>query len=295
MVRELASSGIEVSEPRAPRLLCAATDVDGVVSAVDGRVVSAAAALFDGVDAVVNAAGVTTGLLAPSDVLVGANALLPATLAAATPQLARLIHISSAAVQGRQPVLRAAGPLQPFNPYSASKALGEQATQMVSGGRAIVLRPPSVHAPNRRLTRRVVRLASSGVAATIAPGTCATPQVHVRNVAAAVRHLVLTAATPPAVILQPSEGFTTAGFLHVMGGRKPKLLPRAIGTLAAPLLGLACRSPAVAQHARRAEVLLLGQQQEQSWLDRDEFRPAVRAVQWGEMAAGIRAGRARSR
>lgn len=288
VVERLRQCGADVRAVRAPRLTAETRTSEDVVAALNRRLTERTRADIDDVDVVVNAAGVTPSRGASAAELFGANALLPALLVAAT-TAQRLVHVSSAAVQGRAPVLTARGPLCPFNAYSASKALGEQVALRLAPERVAVLRPASVHGPGRSVTRRVVRLAGSPAAVTLAPGSGPTPQAHVANVAAAAAHLVMTTSTPPSVVLQPSEGFSTAGFLALMGGRPPRLIPSRLRPAVAAAVAVGSRLPRAAQQVRRLELLLLGQDQEESWLVADGYMPVADRLAWEAMAEQVRA------
>jgi UDP-glucose 4-epimerase len=287
----LSSNGVVVRRATTPRLTCAATDMEGVSQDVDRALVDHVSTEIHDADVVVNAAGVTPGSGGSAETMMGANALFAAVLAAAAHQTGvRLVHVSSSAVQGGGCQLTAHGQLRPFNPYSLSKAIGESLVHQLHPG-AISLRPASVHGFDRPMTRRLVAFARSKAAFTLSPGTAPTPQMHVRNVAAAVCHLAATTASPPDIVLQPDEGFTTKGFLQLMGsGRSPLLVPASMGRL----ISWACTAgarvvPNVAQQARRVEMLMKGQSQESSWLAIDGFRLPYSHEHWVDMVERIEA------
>src|SRR5690606_19263259 len=134
------------------------------------------------------------------DALYGANALLPALLLVAAERagVRRFVHISSAVVQNDKPVLDSTEDLRPFSPYSASKVLAEEIICRHEGSLECVrYRPPSVHAPSRRVTRMVSRIATSPVASVAAPGDQHTPQALLPNVAAAIAALALWPTAVP--------------------------------------------------------------------------------------------------
>lgn len=292
VARCMATSGVTVLRMATPRLLCSAADVEVIADSIDQTLVGRLRIQLARADVVVNASGVTPRATHHRDVLLGANALFPATLASATAATGtRLIHVSSAAVQGNQPRLTARGPLRPFNPYSASKAMGETLVTRLAAGGAVCLRPASVHGVDRSTTRKVVAFARSPVAFTETPGAASTPQQHVVNVAAAVHHLASTRSDPPSVVLQPDEGFTTGGFLELMGsGRSPRLVPRSAGWLTVGIgAATSVLLPQAAQHVRRLEILLRGQEQEASWLDGDNFKLPYSHAEWTGMVRDMEA------
>ena len=153
---------------------------------------------------------------------------------------------------------------QPFSPYSQAKALGE----LMVGAQGTCFRPTSVHGPGRAVTSTLVRVCSSPLASVAGPGTRPTPQVHVANVGDAIAFTALAADPLPQVVLQPSEGFTTASLVRELGGREPKHLP---AVLAGRLVSLGdrvgSRSGLVSGLARRMEMLWFGQAQAPGWLE----------------------------
>lgn len=278
--------GMLVEPVVAPRLRSDATSLDELRADLEGREAAhARAVLLDslaGASAVVNAAGIATAAAGRDDALVGANALLPALVAEATPTDARLVHVSSAAVQGRRPVLDESVELTPFSPYSSSKAWGE-ALLRERAPRATSVRPTSVHGLGRSVTRTLVRVLASPAASVAGAGDDPTPQVLVANVGDAVAHVTTTPEQPPQVVLQPWEGLTTAGLVRLLGGREPRHLP-------VPLARAVVRTahswgravPAMAGVARRVEMLWFGQGQERGWLD-GRWTPPLGLDGWEEL------------
>jgi nucleoside-diphosphate-sugar epimerase len=219
-----------------------------------------------GCDAVVNAAGVARATSTGDAELVGANALLPLVVAHARPAGARLVHVSSVAVQGRGCILDESPRRAPFSPYSASKALGEQALEQCPD--VVVFRPTSVHGRDREVTRTLVKVLSSPGASVAGAGDGATPQVLVQNVASAVAFVALSTEMPPRVVLQPSENLTVRDLVTLLGRREPKHVPIPVARLVVSLSARAGRwSGSVAGASRRLEMMWFGQQQSRSWLD----------------------------
>jgi UDP-glucose 4-epimerase len=266
----LRARGARVLEVEAPRLTTSARSVDALRD--DLHSASARMAVdrlrldLQAADRVVNAAGISAATSGLDDALVGANALLPAAVEAARPAGRRLVHVSSAAVQGRRELLDESWDLQPFSPYSTAKAWGEQLLRPADD--TVVFRPTSVQGVGRPVTRSLVRVLSSRWASVAGEGDRPTPQVLVENVADAVAEVTLSSDPPPSVVLQPDEGLTTAELVRVVAGREPHHVPvslaRALVT-AATVAGQA--SGGAAAMARRVEMLWFGQGQGRSWLD----------------------------
>ena len=271
---------------RAPRLSSSARDAAGLVAEM-GRTDVAPEVIrlreaFATCQVVVNAAGLATATAAAQGALIGANALMPAVVAEAAPAGRRLVHVSSAAVQGRRPVLDESRECSPFSPYSESKALGEQVMHRRRPD-AVCFRPTSVHGPGRRVTRSLVRLLGSPAASVAGAGDRPTPQVLVGNVADAVAFVATTDEEVPGVVLHPWEGLTTSGLVRLLGGRDPRHVPTPVARAivgAAYVAGKGVeRSAAV---ARRLEMLWFGQQQTQGWLE-DRWSPVDGEQAWREL------------
>lgn len=159
-------------------------------------------------------------------------------------------HVSSCAVQGRMPILDQSEDTAPFSPYSRSKAAGEASVRGHAG--SVRYRPPGVHDHTRDLTRSLARLAASPLATVAGRGDQPTAQAQLVNVADAIAELATTDAQPPAIVLHPSEGLTTASLLTALGGHAPRRVPE---RFAAAVSGVAraagTRAPWVAGQARR--------------------------------------------
>ena len=244
--------------------------------------------------AVVNAGGLATAAAAGGTDLAGANALMPELVSRAAGQAgaSRLVHVSSAAVQGRTRVLDETQRVSPFSPYSASKALGEMTLTGRHGGIPVVVyRPTSVHGPGRPATRGLAKLARSPFSSVAGPGNSPTPQVLIHNVADACAFLATTDLTPPTVVLHPWEGITTRTLLELLGaGRSPRHLPASAARVAVELAFRASRAaPSLHGHCRRVELLWFGQAQDGSWLERAGWRPPGESRAWEELARDVEA------
>lgn len=284
VVAALEARGAQVFPVSAPRLTTGARTLTDLREDLTTRVTDAVTTVrdaVDGCDVVVNAAGVAQATGSGDD-LFGANALLPAVVAAALRPGQRYVHVSSAAVQGRRPVLDESDERAPFSPYSAAKALGEEAVRALAPS-AVVYRPTSVQGAGRPVTASLVKVLRSPIAS-VASGENPTPQVLVGNVGDAVAFLATTKEEPPAVVLHPWEGLTTRDLYRVLDGRRPLVLPRILARALVAAGHLVGRfSGAVAGVVRRVEMLWLGQRQQGSWLD-GRWEPPQKMDTWKELA-----------
>jgi nucleoside-diphosphate-sugar epimerase len=283
-VREAAERrGAEVRAVSAPRLSTSARDESDLREEL-GRHSAQIDALrrsLEDVDVIVNAAGVADPTSPDLDDLFGANALLPAVVVSAAAGR-RVVHVSSAAVQGRCSRLDESTNTAPFSPYSVSKALGERL--VVGHPNLIVFRPSSVQGPGRAVTSSLVRFLSSRLASVAGRGDRSTPQVQVANVGDAVAFVALTDQTPPAVILQPGEGLTTGELVRLLGGREPVHVPLPVARIAVSIADRAGRRSArVAGVGRRLEMLWFGQDQVLGWLTTTDWKPVVGRESWEEV------------
>ena len=245
--------------------------------------------------AVVNAAGDPDASSLDEDGLVGGNGLLPAVVAAAAERagVGRVVHVSSAVVQNDIAVLDESEDLRPFSPYSRSKVLGEEVLRELdatSAVRIVRFRPPSVHAPGRRVTRMVAQVARSPLASVARPGSQPTPQALLPNVADAVAFLATCAQDPPPVVVHPSEAVTCEGLMRdLSGGRRPRRIPRTLARMAVVLAKSIGRwHRPTAANARRVELLWLGQRQGASWLDAAGWRAPSGPDAWRALGESTR-------
>lgn len=247
-------------------------------------------AALTGCQAVVNAAGDPDASSTDLAALRLANAILPGMLAhvLADRGEGRLVHVSSAVVQGRAAVLTASEETDPFSPYARSKIEGEQMVTTLLPHRSIVYRPPSVHAPDRRVSRSVARLAHSPLRSVAAPGNLPSPQALVQNVASAIAFLATCEEDPPNVVIHPSEGMTTGQLLSVLGGRQPHVVPEVLARAMVRMLErLGRHSGLLAANARRVEMMWFGQAQEQSWLSTAGWQAPVGIEGWEDLRMRI--------
>lgn len=275
----LRNRGAEVVSVRAPRLRGADINTTNAeLAATKLRPVMAS------VGAIVNAAGMSDATGQDEEALYGANAAVPALLASLAKESGtRLVHISSAAVQGRRKVLDDSMEWLPFSPYSRSKVEGER--QIVDiGGRFVIYRPPGVHASNRAVTQSLARVACSSLAVVASPGSAPSPQALAPNVGDAVAWLALSALEPPHVVIHPSEGVTAASLLSDLGGREPRRIPHRLARATVGIAFLLGRAnPGILGYARRLEVLLFGQGQAESWLKENGWHPPLGPESWQQL------------
>ena len=287
----LIDDGHEVVSVRAPRV--EAGEVAGGVDAQEAAT-STLTAAFRGVAAVINASGNPDASEQNSDALVAANAVSPAVVARAARLAAvqRLVHVSSAVVQGRRSILDDSDETEEFSSYAFSKAEGERLVRQ-EFPESTIYRPPSVHAASRRVTSMTARIAGSPMATVAAPGDQPSPQALIGNVAAAVAFLAVTEKAPPAVVIHPWEGLTSLDVMKLLGGKRPLVLPRGVASGVCRVLEQAgTRVPAIAANARRVEMLWFGQQQAQSWLTSVGWTPPHGRDAWRELGREIRSGHA---
>lgn len=288
--------GAAVLRVRAPRVTVLDVPSSAQVRARFATEVEALAAQLAGCVAVINCAGQPDASSRDQGALLGANAVVPGIAAAATRRAggARFVQVSSAVVQGRARCLDDSMKTDAFSAYASSKIAGEDLALGLGPDETVIYRPPSVHAPSRRVTRMTARIARSRLACVAAPGMSNSPQAHIANVGDVTAFLALHPQTPPPVVIHPSEGVTTAGLLRTLGGHQPLLVPRpaalAVVTVAA---ALGRRIPAVAANARRVEMLWFGQEQAPSWVSAQGWVPVAGADAWQQLAAELRADQAR--
>ncbi|POH59871.1 NAD-dependent epimerase/dehydratase family protein [Arthrobacter glacialis] len=290
VVAELRGRGLKVATLAAPRLNSVATTAQALADQArlftsPGRSTSAAdyAALlqaFDGVDVVVNAAGLAAPGDAESPSLTGANALLPAViaLAARAAGVKRLVHLSSASVQGHRRVIDETSVRAPFSAYSRSKTLGEEVLEVLAGdtvaavdpdSTVVTIRATSVQGPSRSTTLSLAKIAASPLASVASPGTAPTPVSSIDSLAWFVVEAGAFAGHVPALVLQPWEGLTVTDVLAAAGGQAPMVIPAwlcrpilASGYFVSGLLGERLHGS-----LRRVELMWLGQEQTPGWAE----------------------------
>ncbi len=295
VVKALADRGVESRPIVAPRLPPVGPEEAADAVARSTAALRDLASKLKGCRAVVNAAGDPDASSCDLPALIAANAALPLLVHQATERagVPRLVHVSSAVVQGRAALLDETPHTQPFSAYSESKALAEGLLLVAPEGRVVIYRPPSVHGADRRITRTLVAVARSPLASVAAPGNAPTPQAHIDNVGDAVAFLAVCSQQPPAIVMHPWEGFTTAGLLQLLGRREPRLVPRRPAITATSLLHhIGTKVGPVAANARRLEMIWHGQGQAESWLERTGWTPPAGDDAWAQTA--VDAGQTRT-
>lgn len=288
LVRHLEQAGVAVTVVATPRTTAAQADEGAAAlarAAVADPRVDALATAFGHPQVVVMAGGRAEPGAPWSAELVGANAVAPAlvAVAAARAGVPRLIHLSSAAVQGRRRVLTEDAGVSPFSPYSRSKALGEAVLRELGGqapAQTVVVRATSVQGRGRPTTQALRRVARSPVASVAGHGRQPSAASSVLTLAALVHHVGSAAAIPPAVVLQPWEGLSVADVLRAAGGREPRHLPAvacraavAVGYLVTLVLSGRGRGA-----LRRLEAMWFGQAVDARWAARAGFSPSAGLV-----------------
>lgn len=274
VTRALADAGIGMRTVRAPRLRSEAATTDALLHEADGLagVVDGLAEDLRGSTVVVNAAGAATPRSAASSGLTGANALLPVLIAraCAAAGVRRLVHLSSAAVQGNRAVLDESAATEPFSPYSRSKALGEQAlvSEHHGGLEVVLVRATSVQGPERPTTTALVRLAASPLASVASPGTAPSPITSVDALAELVLAVGSHDGPVPPIVLQPWEGMTVRTVLESAGGT-PLLLPPGLCRLVLRAGYAVSELLRERLHGsiRRVELMWFGQDQVAGWTE----------------------------
>ena len=258
---------VPVTAPRLRPFTTSLHDLRGAV--LPDQAADFAYAHFQGVDIVINAAGLADATSGNFRDLVGANSVTPLFLlkAAQIAGVRRFVHISSAAVQGTG-YLDETERLEPgSSPYGISKALGELLLRDEATIELIRYRPTSVHGADRPVTRSLSQLAASGLAFVAAPGDDPTPQTSVARVSAVVEFLSRESVKPPGAVAHPWEGVTTSRFLRELSGREPRSLNRSASRFAVKTArSLGQLGPAAGGNARRLEMMLFGQRQTPGWL-----------------------------
>ena len=278
------AAGHQVLAVRAPRL--------GTDPAMHDEAIALLSAKLAGCEVVVNCAGNPDASAAREEDLRTANAALPGVIGQAAQKAAvpRYVHVSSAVVQGRLPVLDSSDSTDAFSPYARSKAEGEITARNQGPEQTTVYRPPSVHGSTRRVTRQLSTIARSPLATVASPGDRPTPQTHISDVADAILMLATSATPPPPVVHHPWQGHTTAGLLRLLGdGRSPRALPtRLASLLIAAGSGVARLVPRVGPYARRVEMIWFGQRQAVSWLTTNGWHHITTDSDWvllGQLAS----------
>lgn len=288
VVRTLERRGLAPASAESPRIKCVDAEKAINYPKRHQHEVDELARRLVGHDVVINCAGLPDASSRDLPSLLGANAALPGLIGAAVAQTGvnRYVHISSAVVQGRRPRLDDSVNLAPFSAYSWAKAIGERAVALNSDGLDTIYRPPSVHAPDRRVTTSLIKLSSSPLRSVAGDGTRPTPQALLHNVADAIAYMCLPSVSPPAVVTHPWEGLTTASLMQLLGHKEPHHIPlRLAGAALAVGRALARGDDRLAANVRRVEMCWMGQEQAESWLTGAGWTPPFGLDHWRGLAA----------
>lgn len=218
-----------------------------------------------GSDVVVNAAGLAAPDSADIEALTEANATLPRWLAqaAAREGVRRLVHVSTAGVQGATRTLDESATTAAFSPYTRSKAAGEHALQDRSNERppeVTIYRPTSVFGAERGITITLHGLYKRPIAPIFGRGDQPIPAALVENTGRAIAHLAV-APTAPTIALHPFEGMTQKRLAQALGGDSTRFVHIPVPPRPAARL-IAGRTPSRIKPAlRRLDLLAYGQEQ----------------------------------
>ena len=317
IVARLNAEGISADPIEAPRLAPRATDPEIIIDEarrLEGIIDSLADA-FAGAHVIVNAAGLAAPNMQDLPALVGANALLPAVIAIAAQRtgVRRMIHLSSAAVQGAKPVLDATEYTEPFSAYSFSKALGEECLldlydlieETAAQGRApgsanspypaapshapayvapdhavelCILRATSVQGRGRRTTELFAKMASSPFASVAGAGNRKSPVSSSYALAEFTVKLGRFPGQLPPIVLQPWEGATVNSIMTDAGRRAPKHLPEWLcrGAIKAGYTVSELLNDKFQGSVRKVELMWFGQELDDSWARANNLVPEPR-------------------
>ena len=292
IVARLNAEGISVDPIEAPRLATRSLDVDSIIDEAEQLegIIDSLAEAFASAQVVVNAAGLAAPNMQDLPPLMGANALLPAVIAIAAQRtgVRRVIHLSSAAVQGPRPVLDASEETAPFSAYSFSKTLGEEALLDLqdyfleehpeSAPELCILRATSVQGRGRRTTELFAKMASSPFASVAGAGQGKSP---VSSVYALAEFVVMLGTFPgelPTIVLQPWEGATVASASLDAGRRKPHHLPEWLcrAAIKAGYKVSELMNDRFSVSVRKVEVMWFGQGIDDSWARKNNLLPTPR-------------------
>lgn len=281
-LRDIESANVHTL--KAPRIVCPTnSEATSVMAALHveqqvSEAVDKLAIAFDGIDIVVNAAGLAAPDSTDSDVLYGANSLLPVVIAEAAKraEVHKFVHISSAAVQGNKEILDESPSVDAFSAYSRSKALGEQAIALwnqretqrhMKQLQVVIIRATSVQGPGRPTTTTLKQVARSRLASVAKPGD----QPSVVSSLAGLSKFVVSVGScmelSPQILIQPWEGASVRDVMQLAGeGRSPMMIPGSLARTGVNLLKVCgFLHPRFRGLARRLEVMWFGQNQIAGW------------------------------
>ncbi len=219
-------------------------------------------------DVVINAASDPRSGSTNTANLLAANAVLPAIVAraAGAAGVRRLVHVSTAAVQGRLDPLDETAVYSPLSPYASSKARSEQHLLDARTDRGevtpelVVYRPASVQAVGHQATRAFARLVPRLPLVPVpGSGDRPVPVALLDNVASGIL-FAATMEEPCRIILQPDEGVTVRRLVELFGARRvAPLPPKVAGAMLNELGKLTRPSAHLTSRFRWLELILRGQ------------------------------------
>lgn len=222
---------------------------------------------FEGIDVVINAAGAASPGGKGGNYIYGANSLLPAIIALASAKagVGRMIHLSSAAVQGRTMVLDSSTKVFPFSYYSHSKALGERAIltilKSLENSDISIIRATSVQGEGRPTTVQLKRVAQSRFSSVAFPGSQPSAISSVTTLCDFIQLVGAYEGKMAVIQLQPWEGLNVREVLILSGSREPVVLPRFLCRFLVAAGHFVGRGvPTVAGVIRRVEMMWFGQE-----------------------------------
>jgi nucleoside-diphosphate-sugar epimerase len=246
-----------------------------------------------GLDVVINAAGMARPGSGDERSLYSANAVQPLIIALACHRadVGRLVHVSTAAVQGRLDPLDETARYLPFSPYSRSKVAGERALLDMRdyiSTEVVIYRPTSVQGIGRAVTLRLGRLAQSPVVPIVDEGDQPLPLSLIQNVAFGITFVATSGSDVP-IVLQPWEAITTRRLLDLLHCRRLVRVPTRPVQLALSVAKLAStRLPSFNTSIRGLELLYRGQRISSRALADRGFTTPVGLEGWQELSAAMR-------
>jgi len=254
---------------------------------------------LQGAEVVINAAGMAAPASSDLGALVAANAIQPAVVARAcgTAGVRRLVHVSTAAVQGRREPLDETPAHAPASPYAESKAKGERLLLDIGDEgppEVVIYRPASVHGLGRAVTEKLVRFAGRPVVPLAGAGNQPVPTALIDNVAAGIVFAGLFAPLAPGtqrvIALQPDEGLTARRLIELFGAERLVRLPTALTRRVLAVVDrTAAPSAFLASRARWLDLLWHGQSVRAELLVRAGFASPVGHDGWRSLAEAVRA------
>ncbi|MFW0155713.1 NAD-dependent epimerase/dehydratase family protein [Rothia sp. P6271] len=308
IIARLQADGIDSDPIEAPRLATSQTNPQALIKEayrLEG-IINSLADSFAGADVVINASGLAAPHQQELAPLIGANALLPAVIAIAAQRtgVKRILHMSSAAVQGSSPVLNNEIKTSPFSAYSFSKALGEkvllmlleESQQHARTPEICIIRATSVQGSGRKTTESFAKIASSFLGSVAGTGQQSSPVSSSYALAEFVSMVGQFPQRLPAIVVQPWEGSTCSSVLIDAGRRRPFTLPHQLcqGIIRSGYAFSRLLDDRFQGTVRRVEVMWFGQRIDDSWARNHGLLPEPR-IQEVLRSAHLALGRKKDR